>query len=44
MTRSNAGAIVAVEVFIEWHEVAPVRIVLKLLHAAEDRSPAAGIP
>jgi hypothetical protein len=44
MTRSNTGAVVAMEVFVEGHEVAPVRIVLKLLHAAEDRSPAAGIP
>ena len=34
---ADAGAVVAVEVFVERHEIAPMRVVLKFLRAAENR-------
>src|SRR5207244_12585348 len=36
---ADAGTVVAVEVFMEQHEVPPVRIVVKLLHSPIDRPP-----
>ena len=40
VARAEAGAVVAVEVFVEQDVVAPVRIVLELLGAAVHRPPA----
>ena len=37
---ADAGAVVAVKVFVKRNEVAPVRILLKFLRAAEDRTTA----
>ena len=39
MRRAESRAVVAVKVFVERNEVAPVRIVLKALDAAEHRAP-----
>ena len=39
MTGADAGTVVAMKIFVERNQVAPVRIVLKLLGAAEDRPP-----
>src|SRR5215510_9423757 len=36
VTRANAAAVVAVEVFVEGHVVTPVRILLKHLNVAKD--------
>ena len=40
MAGAEAGAVVAVEVFVELKVIAPVRIVLEFLDAAVDRTPA----
>jgi hypothetical protein len=37
---ANAAAAVAVEVLVEWHEVAPLWIGLKRLYLAEHGTPA----
>ena len=37
--RAEAGAVVAVEVFVEEDEVPPVRVGLELLRSAVDRAP-----
>src|SRR5262249_60394140 len=39
MARADPGAVVAVEVLVEEHEVAPVRVVLEFLGTAVDRPP-----
>ena len=39
MAGTDARTIIAVEILVERNQVAPVRIVLKLLSAAEDRPP-----
>ena len=44
VTRAEPRAVVAVEVFVEQDQVAPVRIVLELFRAAVDRPPAVRIP
>src|SRR6516162_8345143 len=38
MARAEAGAVVAVEVLVEQHEIAPVRIVLELFRSTVDGS------
>src|SRR4051812_42412761 len=38
VARTQAGAVVAMKVFMEQHEVAPARVVLKLVHPTVDRS------
>ena len=38
MAGANAGAVVAMEVFVKQNEVAPVRVGLKLLGAAIQRA------
>jgi hypothetical protein len=38
VARADAGAVVAVEVFVEWDQIAPVRVVLEFFRAAENRS------
>src|SRR5512135_944739 len=43
VARADAGAVVAVEVLVEEHVVAEVRVRLEPLVAAEDRAPPAGI-
>jgi hypothetical protein len=40
MTGANAGAVVAVGVFIKQNEIAPVWVGLELLGAAIERTPA----
>src|SRR5439155_26516778 len=40
MAGAKAGAVVAVEVFVEQDEIAPVRVFLELPRAAVDRPPA----
>src|SRR5262249_10911792 len=41
---AETRAVVAVKVLVEQHVIAPQRIFLKGLIAAEDRAPAAGVP
>ena len=36
---ADAGAVVAVEIFVKGNQVAPVRIALKFFRAAENRAP-----
>ncbi|MGB8464838.1 MAG: hypothetical protein WCE49_07835, partial [Terrimicrobiaceae bacterium] len=38
MTRSDARAIVAVEIFVEEYEIAPVRIVLEQFDSSVERT------
>jgi hypothetical protein len=40
MAGANAGAVIPVEVFVKQNEIAPVRVGLKLLGAAIERTPA----
>ena len=40
MAGANAGAVVSMEVFVKQDEIAPVRVGLKLLGAAIERTPA----
>src|SRR5262245_45070485 len=40
VARTEPGAVVAVEVLVEQHEIAPVRILLELLDPSVDRPPA----
>ena len=40
MAGAEAGAVVAVEVFVEIDQIAPVRVFLELPRAAVDRTPA----
>src|SRR5262245_43915652 len=44
MTGADAGAVVAVKVFVERNQIAPMRVALKFLRAAEDRPPALFVP
>ena len=44
MTGAEAGAVVAVKVFMKRDQVAPVRIILEFLRTAENRAPAMFIP
>ena len=37
MAGADAGAVIAMEIFVKGHEIAPVRVVLKFLGAAENR-------
>ena len=37
VTGADAGAVIAVEVFVEGNEIAPIRIRLKFLDAAKHR-------
>ena len=39
VARADPGAVVAVEVFVEWDQITPVRVVLEFFRAAENRSP-----
>ena len=38
MAGADTGAVIAMETFVKWDEIAPVRVVLKFLGAAENRS------
>ena len=42
MARADPGAVVAMEIFIEQDEIAPVRILLKLFRTAVDGTPTIG--
>ena len=44
MAGAMTGTVVAVKVFVKWDQVVPVRIVLKFLGAAEDRTATVVIP
>src|SRR5688572_7222464 len=37
VTSADSGAFVAVEIFVEWDQIAPMRVVLELFRAAENR-------
>src|SRR5438270_538450 len=44
VARPHPRTVVAVEIFVERHMIAPVRVILKLLYPAEHRPPSVRIP
>jgi hypothetical protein len=43
VTGADAGAVIAVEIFVEQDQITPMRIVLKRLRTAVDRPAAVGV-